>query len=54
MKNKFIYFSLALILFSLKSIVSFAENEFVFESSSIEIKDNGNIINAKWSANKFK
>ena len=46
MKNKFVYF-FVLILFLLKSNISIAEDEFIFESNSIEITDNGNSINAK-------
>ena len=47
MKNKFIYLFLLIFFILFRSNVSIAENEFMFESNSIEIIDNGNHINAK-------
>ena len=47
MKNKFIYLFLLIFFILFRSNVSIAENEFMFESNSIEIIDNGNQINAK-------
>ena len=47
MKNKLIYFFLIFFLILFKSNNSIAENEFTFESNSIEITDNGNNIIAR-------
>ena len=47
MRNKFIYFFLLFIFVLFKSNISIAENEFIFESNSIEITENGNNISAK-------
>ena len=47
MKNKFLYFLVIFYLILFKSNISIAENEFIFESNSIEITDNGNNISAK-------
>ena len=47
MKNKSIYIFFIIFLFFLKSNILFADNEFIFESTSIEIIDNGNNISAK-------
>ena len=47
MINKFIYFIFLIFLFFLKSNFLFAENEFLFESNTIEIINDGNTIVAK-------
>ena len=47
MKNKSIYIFFIIILIFLKSNISIADSEFIFESTSLEITDNGNNISAK-------
>ena len=47
MKNNLLYLIFLIFLFTVKSNILFAENEFVFKSSSIEITEDGNNIIAK-------
>ena len=47
MINKFIYFIFLIFLFFLKSNFLFSKNEFLFESNTIEIINDGNTIVAK-------